>query len=312
MMSFFKSLLMVIVCIFLNACDKSDAGGRERERVIKKYTNEYSKFLTLNGMEVHYRDEGIVNDNVDTVVLLHGTASSLHTWDQWTEGLKNTYRVIRLDLPGFGLTGPEPHERYEVTDDVEFLHAFLGELSLSRVHLVGSSLGGRIAWQYSLEFPQQVSSLSLINSLGYPQKNWPPAIEMAQWPIMDTLIANISPRFMFNIGLKEIYHDSEMVSEALVDRYYELAHFPGNMAAFPMRVKAKLDLDSDAITRIKTPTLILWGEEDIYFPVLRAYQFQQDIKGAQLVTYPQVGHLPMEEVALQSLNDFKQFVSTLD
>ena len=125
--------------------------------------------MSIDGNRVHYRDEGVGVP----VVLIHGTASSLHTWDQWVQHLKPSYRVIRLDLPGFGLTGPDRAHRYEIEDDVALLTAFLARLEVEKVHLAGSSLGGRIAWQLALENPEKVSSLTLVNALGYPQEKWP-------------------------------------------------------------------------------------------------------------------------------------------
>ena len=293
-------LILFFFSTFISACSSKP----DKMALIEKYSNGDSQFVPIRDMQVHYRDEGIG----EVILLLHGTASSLHTWDQWSKELKKHYRVIRLDLPGFGLTGPEPFDQYEVNNDVDFINAFLEYLALEKVHLVGSSLGGRISWQYSLEYPEQVESLTLINSLGYPQESWPPAIQMAQWPLLDTLVANLSPRFMFDIGLKEIYFDANQVDDQLIDRYYDLAHYPGNMDAFPKRVKAKLDTHSIEISNLTVPTLILWGEEDRYFPVSRAFDFSHDIKNSSIVTYDNVGHLPMEEVALQSVNDYMAFL----
>jgi pimeloyl-ACP methyl ester carboxylesterase len=280
-----------------------------------KYSNPSSHFVTIDGNRVHYRDEGqdegLGEETAEVIILLHGTASSLHTWDSWSHGLKDKYRIVRMDLPGFGLTGPDVNNRYEVSDDVKFLSAFMQKLGISSAHMAGSSLGGRIAWQYALDFPDQVQSLTLINALGYPQAQWPPAIEMGQWPVVDKIMAHFSPRFMYEIGLKEVYFNKALVSDQLVDRYFELSRYPGNMAAFPRRVKASLDQDSSLISQIKVPTLILWGEEDRYFPVASAYQFKKDISGAQLYVYPGVGHLPMEEVPQRSMKNFYEFITGL-
>lgn len=298
---------LLLVMVLMNGLLVGCAKDIDKRLLIEKYSNQDSEFLPLNNMNVHYRDQGVG----EVILLLHGTASSLHTWDQWSLRLENNYRVIRLDLPGFGLTGPQPLDQYEVVDDVEFLHGFVQKLGIEKVHLVGSSLGGRIGWQYSLQYPQQVKSLTLINALGYPQESWPPAIEMAQWPILDSLVAQVSPRFMFESGLKEIYYNEDLVDNDLVDRYYELAHYPGNMDAFPKRVKAKLDNRSLDIQNIDVPTLILWGEEDRYFPLTRAFDFKRDIRRSSLVTYKGVGHLPMEEVADKSVADFRAFLQRL-
>jgi len=302
-----KPYRVILVILFLVGLISACSTPPNQKELVEKYTNEHSKFLPLNEMNIHYREEG----EGEVIVLLHGTASSLHTWDKWTEALKKNYRVVRVDLPGFGLTGPHPNDLYEVDNDIQFINAFMQKLGYKTFHLVGSSLGGRIAWEYSLEHPKQVSSITLINALGYPQESWPPAIEMAQWPIMDTLVANLSPRFMFSVGLKEIYFDEEMVDDQLIDRYYELAHYPGNMDAFPKRVKAKLDTESSIIKNVSVPALILWGEEDLFFPVSRAFDFGKDITHATVQTYPNVGHLPMEEVPSKSVNDFKMFLNSI-
>ena len=297
-----KTIIALVCILLLSACGTDI----EKEALIQKYTNPNSKFITLDGNRVHYRDEG----KGEVLVLLHGTASSLHTWDEWAQRLSQQYRVIRVDLPGFGLTGPDREHRYEVSDDVAFLHDFLAGVALDSVHLVGSSLGGRIAWEYSLVYQDKVKTLTLMNSLGYPQKKWPPAIEMAQWPLMDTLMSHFSPRFLYELGLKEVYFNQEQVNDDVVDRYYELSRYPGNLDAFPRRVKAKLDTESYKIAQISVPTLILWGKEDLYFPVENAHHFHQDIRDSRLYVYQNVGHLPMEEVPENSLKDFLEFISS--
>ena len=285
----------------LTACSEIPS----KQSLEEKYVLSDSKFVELRGNRVHYTDEG----QGETVILLHGTASSLHTWNQWAQKLKQQYRVVRLDLTGSGLTGPDVEDRYEIPDDVALLEALIQSLNLNAFHLAGSSLGGRIAWAYSLEHPEKVKTLTLINSLGYPQESWPPAIELAQWPVLDTLFGSISPRPVFAQSLTDIYYDRTLINDELIDRYHELANYPGNLAAFPKRVKARLDQDSDLIPQIKVPTLILWGEEDLYFPVSAAHRFHQDIERSELYIYPNVGHLPMEEVADQSRRDFESFIA---
>jgi len=299
-------ILTVLSISLLAAC-----GAPTKEALIQKYGGAESVFIEVDGNQVHYRDEGRIEGGRGTVVLLHGTASSLHTWDDWVQSLSQDYRVIRMDLPGFGLTGPDPSDRYEVVDDVAFLNKFLARVVEGPIHLVGSSLGGRIAWDYSLAYPAAVESLTLMNALGYPQEKWPLPIELAQWPILDSVFASMSPRVFFSSSLKEIYFDDGLVNDELIDRYHGLANYPGNLDAFPKRVKAKLDTESDRIQMISTPTLVMWGEEDIYFPVKNAYRFQQDIRGAALKVYENTGHLPMEEIPKKSVRDYQLFLAGL-
>ncbi|MFT6909827.1 MAG: pimeloyl-ACP methyl ester carboxylesterase [Oleiphilaceae bacterium] len=294
------NIVILILSFLLSACGST----LDQDELIDKYSNAQSRFISLDGNRVHYRDEG----KGDVIVLLHGTASSLHTWDAWVKQLSKEFRVIRMDLPGFSLTGPDHNHRYEVTDDIAFLNNFLSHLNLEKVHLAGSSLGGRIAWEFSLSHPEKVKTLTLMNSLGYPQKEWPPAIEIAQWPFMDIVMSNFSPRFLYASGLKEVYFDEVQVTDEVIDRYYELSRYPGNLDAFPRRVSAELDKNSESITKVSVPTLILWGKEDIYFPVENAYKFNTDIVGSTLRIYPNVGHLPMEEVPEKSLTDYLDFL----
>lgn len=298
-----KIFVVFTISIFITfAMQSSESFGKEK--LEKKYTDAFSKFIDVDGNRVHYRDEG----KGETVVLLHGTASSLHTWNQWSNELKEQYRVIRVDLPGFGLTGPDGLERYEVDDDVAFLTHFLNKLNIRQFHLVGSSLGGRIAWQFALTNQSRLASLTLIASLGYPQQSWPPGIALAQWPVVGEFLSSAAPKFLYEHSLKEVYFDHTLVNEQLVNRYYQLAHYPGNKTAFPKRVQARLDKDSHLIPKISTPTLIMWGKEDRYFPADNANKFNRDISNSTLIIYPNVGHLPMEEIPIQSVNDFTSFI----
>ena len=121
-------------------------------------------------------------------------------------------------------------------------------------------------------------------------------------------MTHFSPRFLYDIGLKEVYFKAEQVTDVVVDRYFELSRYPGNLDAFPRRVMANLDTSADKITQVSVPTLILWGREDIYFPVENAFRFNEDIKHSQIYVYSDAGHLPMEEVPEKSLTDFLAFI----
>jgi pimeloyl-ACP methyl ester carboxylesterase len=301
-----KKIILVVTFVsslFLVGCGQD----LDAQWIENKYTSSASKFIPIDGNRIHYRDEG----QGEVIVLLHGTASSLHTWDQWVEVLAENYRVIRFDLPGFGLSGPDHAKRYEVQDDVELIRHLLQKLNIKTAHFAGSSLGGRIAWQYALQNRTNVKSLLLMNALGYEQKAWPPAIEMAHWPLIDEVMKRFSPRVMYELGLKDVYHNSALVTEQLVDRYFELSRYPGNLEAFPDRVQARLDKDALLIKKVAVPTLVQWGREDLYFPVENAYLFAKDIDGAVLQVYDNVGHLPMEELPTGSVNDYQSFLRSL-
>jgi pimeloyl-ACP methyl ester carboxylesterase len=136
------------------------------DRLIETYANESSIFMHIDGMNVHVRDEG----NGPAILLLHGTFSSLHTWDDWTTALSDSFRVIRLDLPGFGLTGPHPSNDYSNKATLLLLDTLRQNLGISSWSMAGNSLGGRIAMNYARHFPQQTDNLILLN----PAYNLPP------------------------------------------------------------------------------------------------------------------------------------------
>ncbi|WP_157367150.1 alpha/beta fold hydrolase [Vibrio coralliirubri] len=299
----YRLFLIFSIPFLLLGCGNDD----DHDWIERKYTNEASSFIWIGNNKVHFRDEG----SGQTVILIHGTSSSLHAWDQWTEKLKQSYRVIRVDLPGSGLTGHNKGNQYEIQDDVAFLNAFSEKLGVESMHIVGSSLGGKIAWEYSLQYPKKVMSLTLINALGYFQKTWPPAIELAQLPVIDKILENFLPKFVIKQSLEELYFDQQLVTEDLINRYYDLSLYKKNREAFTFRVKASLDTGSDRISNISAPTLILWGEEDVYFPVENAFRFENDILTAKAIVYENVGHLPMEEAPQRSVEDFKRFVERL-
>ena len=130
-----------------------------------------SKFMQFAGMAIHYRDEGN-HDDPEPIFLLHGTSASLHTWDGWTLALlKDNRRIIRIDLPGFGLTGPIVNGTYDIKTYSAVISGFLNALDVPPVVLGGNSLGGCIAWRTALEYPTQVSRLILVDSSGYPMES---------------------------------------------------------------------------------------------------------------------------------------------
>lgn len=308
-------LILMVLLLGLTILAQIDQSQLNDENIKTKYLQENSQFIEVNNMNIHVIDSHPRQihqaKQLETLVLIHGTASSLHTWDPWVSLIDDSYRVIRLDLPGFGLTGHDPNGQYEIQDDVFIINKLLEKLNVENAHIIGSSLGGRIAWQYSLEFPNQTRSLTLINALGYPQDSWPPAIQMGQIPMIDQMMKYLTSRLIFKISLQDIYADHQLITEKTIDRYFELAQYGENPIAFPQRVKARLDKDAELIKRIQTPTLILWGQKDRFFPVANAYQFNKDILGSKLKVFSDVGHLPMEEAPKASIKEFLNFITQL-
>lgn len=261
----------------------------------RKYANAESRYAEVLGMRVHYRDEG----QGSTLVLLHGTSSSLHTWDGWADILRHDFRVIRLDLPGFGLTGPDPTRTYTTDRYVEVLDAFADTIGLDRFHLAGNSLGGQIAWHYALVHPERVERLVLVDAAGHPRParaHTSLAFRIARIPLVNGLATLLTPRSLIERSVLEVYGDDRKVTDELVDRYFDLVRRAGNRQAFVDRVR---DIDRDTIRdprEVTQPTLILWGGDDRWISVRDGQAFKSDIPDSRLIVYPGTGHVPMEEI----------------
>jgi pimeloyl-ACP methyl ester carboxylesterase len=292
-----------------------------------------SRFVDVQGLAVHVRDEGVQTD-IEPIVLLHGTGASLHTWDGWAAELSKTRRVIRLDLPGFGLTGPhfgrlegvQSSEDYSTAMYVRFVVAALDALNVKQpVVLAGNSLGGQIAWEAALAAPARVSRLVLVDAAGYPfvHESMPMAFEMAlatpHVPGLLWMMEHTLPRFMVAQSVRNVYHEPQRVSEALVDVYEAMSLREGNRRALALRlVQSWGERDTPqgtmvAVTarlkKIQQPTLVLWGEHDRLIPKESGEWFARDMPSAKLVALPGLGHVPQEEDAQASLVPVKAFLA---
>jgi pimeloyl-ACP methyl ester carboxylesterase len=189
----------------------------------EKYAPAPSQFVSVEGMEVHYRDEGIRTDSIP-IVLIHGTGASLHTFEDWTKGLASTQRVISMDLPGYGLTGAFPDRDYTANNYVDFIKDFLDALQIEKCILGGNSLGGRIAWNVTVAHPERVSKLILIDASGYPAKSnsVPLAFRLAQVPVIKNLFTFVTPPFIARSSIQNVYADKSKVTDELAQRYFDL------------------------------------------------------------------------------------------
>ncbi|GAB5553809.1 MAG: alpha/beta hydrolase [Saprospiraceae bacterium] len=280
--------------------------NRSLENLKANYANAESEFIEINGMPVHYRDEGVG----PALVLVHGTAASLHTWDEWTESLKQDFRVIRLDIPAFGLTGPHPQHDYSVEAYTDFLHAFLEELEVDRFHLAGNSLGGYIAWYYASQYPEAVDRLVLLDPSGWPTTGKSPWIfRLARTPILNVLVKWITPKSIIRKNLQQVYFDDAKVSETLVERYHAMSLRKGNRAAFIARAKTPFIDHSSKLEQISAETLIIWGAEDTWISPDLGPKYEAAIPKAKLSIMDKVGHVPMEEAPEESVALIKVFLN---
>lgn len=301
---FYISLLILIYATY--AIIYSDIPVEDLKQ---KYANKYSKFISIDNMQVHYRDEGAG----ETIVLLHGTAASLHTWDDWTKTLTNNYRVIRMDLPAFGLTGANENGDYSIANYTQFLDKFITKLNIDHFFLAGNSLGGNIAWNFAAEHPEKVEKLILIDSSGLPTNQPIPRIfSMVKMPILSALFLHVTPRIIIKNNIEQVYADDTKITSDLITRYHEMSLRAGNRQAFIDRANIDFKLASqaniDKLHSIKTETLLLWGENDLWIPLDNGKRMNNLLDNSTLVVLKNAGHVPMEESPQESLKVVLGFI----
>ena len=238
-----RALLLIlagVVFFFLMGVYLTWAPDKPVDALKERWAQPPSQFVGVQGMQVHLRDEG-PRDDPNPIVLLHGTSASLHTWEGWAEALRGKRRVIRFDLPGFALTGPNPENDYSVESYVRFVTAMVDQLGVQKFVLGGNSLGGQIAWATAVALPQRVSSLILVDASGYPFESAttpvevPLGFQIARFQIFKPLLLNTLPRGLVEKSVKSVYGDPSKVTPPLVDRYYDMTLRAGNRAELGRR-----------------------------------------------------------------------------
>jgi pimeloyl-ACP methyl ester carboxylesterase len=296
-----STTLIFFAALYLWTPDKSKA------ELEKTYNSPKNAYVSVLGVNMHYQDTG-PSKNVIPILFLHGFGSSLQTWDTWAQALSDDYRVISVDLPGFGLTGEDPSGIYTDQRSVEVLEAFLKALQIPKVVLVGNSMGGKFAWQFAARYPNQVAKLVLISPDGYAS----PGIEYGKKPDVPA-IADLY-RYFFSktflaMNLEPAYANSKTLNDALVNRYYDLMLAPGVRGAILARMQQTVLQDPvPSLASIQVPTLLIWGEKDAFIPISNSNDYLKVMPNVKRVSLPNIGHLPQEEQPSIGLAALKEFL----
>jgi pimeloyl-ACP methyl ester carboxylesterase len=288
------------------------------ESLVARWAPPPSQFVDLNGQLVHLRDVGPRGD-ATPLVLLHGTAASLHTWEGWVSALHTQRRVITFDLPGFGLTGPFSGRyaswTYGGNELARFVIELLDSLQVQQFAIGGNSLGGEVAWRVASLAPDRVQRLVLVDASGYElqPETVPIGFRLATLPVANRLFEWLLPRGVVEASVREVYGDPTKADAALVDRYFETMLREGNRRALVQRFEAmamdqqSVDTQVARIRALKLPTLILWGGRDRLIPLVQGQRFQRDIAGSRLVVFDTLGHVPQEEDAAATVTALQAF-----
>ena len=276
-----------------------------------KYGAAPSQFVDLgNGLTVHLRDEG--PRDAPVIMLLHGSNDDLHTWDAWADTLKTQHRVVRFDQIGHGLTGPNPTGDYSLGAFEATIDQVADKLELGMFTLGGNSMGGAIAASYAMHHPERLRSLVLVDAGGAPKLNPTPGnlgFKLAALPGINQLMRWITPRSLVEKSLRQSVTNQAFITDATVDRYWELLRYPGNRQATITRFgNARETFDPARLAMLKMPVLVMWGEQDRLINADGARWYARSIPRSKLILYPGIGHMPHQELAGQSAADVARFV----
>jgi pimeloyl-ACP methyl ester carboxylesterase len=296
-------LLILLVGPFLVPIPPLDDTVTPRE-----LADEDSRFATVNGIEVHYKEQG---SGEDAIVLLHGFGASSFSWREVTTALSADGRVVAFDRPSAGLTqrlmpnewnpadyaGGSP---YSPEAQADLTVALLDELGIERAVLVGHSAGGSVAMLTALKYPERVEALVLVDPAIYTEGG-PPAFV---YPLLKTpQMRRLGPLVGRALGgpageriLKMAWHDPSRITEEIRQGYrlplraenWDRALWELTVARRPLDLGERLD-------ELTVPVLVVSGDDDRIVPTEESRRLAEEIAGADLALIEDAGHVPHEE-----------------
>ena len=319
MKNFFKYLTLFFFILLLIAVYSGTYLDIPRDKLEAKYASGASEFLDLNnGSRIHYRDEGDLYK--PAIILLHGFNGSLFNFERMVPLLSKEFRLISIDLPGFGLTGAIPSMDYSTQNSILVINELTKHLGVEEFSIAGNSMGGGIAWRYALENPEKTHSLILLASSGIYSSEERLQIEESEresplvWKLMRSnfvsyFLSLYTPKFFATQGLKTSVYDPNLATDEIANQFHELTLMQGSREAILSRFSKQnySNEKPDILEKIQAPTLIIHGREDNIISFKSSINLDQYIQNSQLMIYPKIGHLPMYETPARVADDIKKF-----
>jgi pimeloyl-ACP methyl ester carboxylesterase len=263
-----------------------------------------AKFAAVDGARVRYVDKG----QGPAVVLIHGFASSLETWEGVVPLLVKTHRVIALDLKGFGWTD-RPEGDYSPAAQARLVLKLLDQLGVKRAAFVAHSWGSSVTLALALAAPERVSRIALYDAWVY-EEQLPTTFLMARADGMGEMLFSLFYDQRPDERMALAFYDKDALSEKLVEDVERSLERPGTTAAALAAVRGQRFTEQQAKYKtIDKPVLLLWGREDVVTTLKVGERLSHDLPHARLVVYPQCGHFPMFEARAQSSEELVKFLA---
>jgi pimeloyl-ACP methyl ester carboxylesterase len=269
-----------------------------------------SRFAEVEGVgRVHYQEKGTGR----ALVLIHGNNSSAYSWTDVFDQLATEFRVVALDLKGFGFTA-KPEGDYRVETQAALVVRLLDRLGIERAALCGSSMGGAVALAMAINYPERVDSLILVDSAAFTEtRGGSLAPAYVRWPYIGgaaTALALTSDALVRD-GLRKSFYDESKVTDERVAAYYRpLRTRGGQRAARLVREQRDYTRLENSLDKIRQPTLLIWGAQDRLILLEDGRRLHSKIDGSQLIVFDNCGHLPQEEMPERFAREVSGFMKS--
>lgn len=299
-----------------------------RAEVVTRHADAASRFVELDSVKVHYKDEG----EGPAILLVHGTFGDLADWDGWVKVLKTQYRVVRLDLPAFGLTGAIPSGNYSVERKHLVIDALMDHLGIERFAIAGVSYGGLVAFRYAATRTERITALVLANSAGIQFGQRPARPEAIASGVRPAVAAAASavpaaaasaPAYNITTDpvvrysdaqnfLRFLLNDSPLITPALIQRKLDFTNTAGRLEESVASVRFyERGTPERVLAHVRAPALVLWGGAGQALSARTADAFLDAMKNAKVkekILYPEGGHIINLQRPEETVRDVKTFL----
>jgi len=269
---------------------------------------ELSRFVQIDGLRVHYQEAG----TGAPLVLVHGFMASTFVWKDVLPALADRFRVVAVDLKGFGFT-EKPASGYALEAQADLVVRLLDRLGIDRAAFCGNSMGGAVALHAAIRHPRRVSALVLVDSAGLRMASQQATPVYARWPVVGPLLGALAVSFdgPVRAGLQACYFDPTKVTEADVSTCRRVLATRAGLRAAVAVAREPFYLGERAIAGIAQPTLILWGAQDRLIPVEAGKRFNALVPGSRFVVLERCGHMPPPEMPDRFVREVSGFLLSL-
>ncbi|HJL79577.1 MAG: alpha/beta hydrolase [Gammaproteobacteria bacterium] len=299
--------IVALTLLTMIALDIRYPSELSKEAIESKYLLEFSEFKNIDGVNIHFTDEG----EGPALLLLHANYANLIDWEPWVRQLKKHFRVIRIDIPGHGLTEADPKNDYSMERTVFLIQELLDELKVQKLSIAGASLGGTIGLHFTRHNPEKIENLILV-SPGALNPRVRGRTKPVKLPKPFELVAYITPKTITEALLKGGFGDPNNITEELVTRWHDLLIRKGQRDAQIARVNQYVSGDIDQVLNdIKSPALIMWGEKNSVVPVALAFEMKKMMSNSsniEMIIYETGGHQLVQELGLQTGKDALKYL----